>query len=154
MSCLASGASPVAGKGAFCWSWHQSQSEGWWTCGSNLWWAALFFNDKLIASCLFLSSLLSLGYYVFYSCIMLLLSFSYPSGHLQSPGCLLPEVWVLNSSSSAWKCQSYICVKIYAHAVVSKMLIWTVHSSSCWLLNVQCRCRFLMTCKLSSSVSM
>lgn len=39
LSCifLAFGASVVAGKRAFCWSWHQSQSEGWWTRRTSLW---------------------------------------------------------------------------------------------------------------------
>lgn len=33
----APGARAAAGEGALCWSWHQSQSEGWWTCRTSLW---------------------------------------------------------------------------------------------------------------------
>lgn len=38
----ASWASAVAGQGAFCWRWYQSQSKGWWTCRTGLWWVDLY----------------------------------------------------------------------------------------------------------------
>lgn len=86
----APGARVAAGEGALCWSWHQSQSEGWWTCRTSLRSEGNSCfpkrSNKSCCSCVFNPMVLYLN--------------SHPPGHLQSPGCLLPEMWVYSCATT------------------------------------------------------